>query len=47
MVREAVRFGHSNVQGDRTVGIIERPAELFLKNLDACFGIDSESMVIM
>ena len=33
--------GHSNVQGDRTVGIIERPAELFLKNLDACFGIDS------
>ena len=33
--------GHSNVQGDRTVGIIERPAELFLKNLDVCFGIDS------
>ncbi len=33
--------GHSNVQGDRTVGIIERPTELFLKNLDACFGIDS------
>ena len=30
--------GHSNVQGDRTVGITEHPNESFLKNLDAQFG---------
>lgn len=29
--------GHSNVQGDRTVGIWERPREEFLKSLDAEF----------
>ena len=29
--------GHSNVQGDRTVGIWERPSEEFLKALDAEF----------
>ncbi|HIF14069.1 MAG TPA: FdhF/YdeP family oxidoreductase [Bacteroidetes bacterium] len=33
--------GHSNVQGDRTVGIIERPKESFLHNLDDRFGISS------
>ena len=27
--------GHSNVQGDRTMGIYEKPAEAFLKRLDA------------
>ncbi|MCK9250193.1 MAG: FdhF/YdeP family oxidoreductase [Solirubrobacteraceae bacterium] len=31
--------GHSNVQGDRTVGIHEKPAEPFLAALDAAFGI--------
>lgn len=31
--------GHSNVQGDRTVGITEIPAEAFLARLDAAFGI--------
>lgn len=31
--------GHSNVQGDRTVGITEIPAEPFLARLDAAFGI--------
>jgi molybdopterin-dependent oxidoreductase alpha subunit len=31
--------GHSNVQGDRTMGIYERPAEPFLAALDAEFGI--------
>jgi molybdopterin-dependent oxidoreductase alpha subunit len=31
--------GHSNVQGDRTVGIWERPKEGFLAKLDRHFGI--------
>lgn len=33
--------GHSNVQGDRTVGIWERPSEQFLARLDAACGITS------
>lgn len=33
--------GHSNVQGDRTVGITEIPTESFLARLDAAFGIHS------
>lgn len=33
--------GHSNVQGDRTVGITELPTEKFLSRLDAAFGITS------
>jgi molybdopterin-dependent oxidoreductase alpha subunit len=33
--------GHSNVQGDRTVGITETPSEEFLQRLDAAFGITS------
>lgn len=33
--------GHSNVQGDRTVGITEIPAEPFLARLDKAFGIAS------
>ncbi|BDS12583.1 FdhF/YdeP family oxidoreductase [Aureispira anguillae] len=33
--------GHSNVQGDRTVGIWEAPPELFLSNLDKEFNIQS------
>jgi molybdopterin-dependent oxidoreductase alpha subunit len=33
--------GHSNVQGDRTVGITEIPGEPFLQRLDAAFGIRS------
>ncbi|MFD7531060.1 FdhF/YdeP family oxidoreductase [Streptomyces sp. NPDC059849] len=33
--------GHSNVQGDRTMGIFERPAPAFLDALDAEFGITS------
>ncbi len=33
--------GHSNVQGDRTVGIVERPKEAFLKALDDHFGINA------
>ena len=33
--------GHSNVQGDRTVGITEHPSESFLKKLDHQFGISS------
>lgn len=33
--------GHSNVQGDRTVGITEIPAEAFLSRLDKAFGIKS------
>ena len=33
--------GHSNVQGDRTVGIWERPSEAFLQRLDAACGIKS------
>ncbi len=31
--------GHSNVQGDRTMGITEKPAPAFLDRLDAVFGI--------
>ncbi|NUP10455.1 MAG: FdhF/YdeP family oxidoreductase [Polyangiaceae bacterium] len=33
--------GHSNVQGDRTVGIHEAPSEAFLARLDAAVGIRS------
>ncbi len=33
--------GHSNVQGDRTVGITELPTEAFLTRLDNAFGIIS------
>ncbi|NWK56501.1 FdhF/YdeP family oxidoreductase [Verrucomicrobiaceae bacterium N1E253] len=33
--------GHSNVQGDRTVGIYEKMPESFLKRLDATFGINA------
>ncbi|MGP5581433.1 FdhF/YdeP family oxidoreductase [Glutamicibacter arilaitensis] len=33
--------GHSNVQGDRTMGIWEKPTEKLLSALDAEFGIDS------
>jgi molybdopterin-dependent oxidoreductase alpha subunit len=33
--------GHSNVQGDRTVGITEIPTEDMLQRLDAAFGIES------
>ncbi|MCP9960626.1 FdhF/YdeP family oxidoreductase [Streptomyces somaliensis] len=33
--------GHSNVQGDRTMGIFERPSEAFLDALDREFGITS------
>lgn len=33
--------GHSNVQGDRTVGITEIPTEKFLARLDKAFGITS------
>jgi molybdopterin-dependent oxidoreductase alpha subunit len=33
--------GHSNVQGDRTVGITEIPTEAMLSRLDAAFGIES------
>lgn len=33
--------GHSNVQGDRTFGIWEKPKEQFLERLDAEFGITS------
>jgi molybdopterin-dependent oxidoreductase alpha subunit len=33
--------GHSNVQGDRTVGITEIPVEPMLARLDARFGIES------
>jgi molybdopterin-dependent oxidoreductase alpha subunit len=32
--------GHSNVQGDRTMGIHERPSSAFLDHLAAEFGID-------
>ncbi|HEX7820704.1 MAG TPA: FdhF/YdeP family oxidoreductase [Sphingobium sp.] len=32
---------HSNVQGDRTVGITELPAEAMLSRLDAAFGIQA------
>lgn len=33
--------GHSNVQGDRTMGIWEKPKEPFLKALDQRFGIST------
>lgn len=33
--------GHSNVQGDRTVGITEIPTEAFLTQLDTVFGFKS------
>ncbi len=33
--------GHSNVQGNRTVGITEIPSETFLSRLDQAFGIKS------
>lgn len=33
--------GHSNVQGDRTMGIYEKPAAAFLDRLDAATGITS------
>jgi len=33
--------GHSNVQGDRTMGITERPAPEFVAALDREFGIDA------
>ncbi len=33
--------GHSNVQGDRTVGIYEAPSEAFLARIDAATGIVS------
>lgn len=29
--------GHSNVQGDRTMGIYEKPSELFLKSIESVF----------
>src|SRR3546814_9037729 len=32
--------GHSNVQGDRTMGIFERPAPAFLDRLQQVFGFD-------
>lgn len=30
--------GHSNVQGDRTMGIYEKPSEFFLNNIERVFG---------
>lgn len=33
--------GHSNVQGDRTMGIWEKPKEEFLSKLDEIYGIES------
>jgi molybdopterin-dependent oxidoreductase alpha subunit len=33
--------GHSNVQGDRTVGIWEKPSEAFLASMDRVFGFQS------
>jgi len=32
--------GHSNVQGDRTVGIVEKPKAAFLERLGKAFGFD-------
>jgi molybdopterin-dependent oxidoreductase alpha subunit len=32
--------GHSNVQGDRTMGIYEKPSEKFLNNLSEVFGFE-------
>lgn len=33
--------GHSNVQGDRTMGIYEKPSEAFLDKMDAAFDFQS------
>ncbi|MFD0986914.1 FdhF/YdeP family oxidoreductase [Methyloligella solikamskensis] len=33
--------GHSNVQGDRTVGIYQKPKEPFLKKMDEVFGFEN------
>ncbi|KRB48833.1 FdhF/YdeP family oxidoreductase [Phenylobacterium sp. Root700] len=33
--------GHSNVQGDRTVGVWEKPSEAFLEAMDRVFGFKS------
>ncbi|MEJ1155004.1 FdhF/YdeP family oxidoreductase [Microbacterium marmarense] len=33
--------GHSNVQGDRTMGIYEKPSEAFLDSLDREFGFEA------
>ncbi|RFS19088.1 hypothetical protein DVR12_25100 [Chitinophaga silvatica] len=33
--------GHSNVQGDRTMGIYEKPSDVFLDRLDTVFNIQS------
>ena len=33
--------GHSNVQGDRTMGIVERPKEAFLQRLEAAMGFSA------
>ncbi|MEV8267103.1 FdhF/YdeP family oxidoreductase [Microbacterium sp. NPDC076911] len=33
--------GHSNVQGDRTMGIYEKPSETFLESLDREFGFEA------
>lgn len=33
--------GHSNVQGDRTMGIYEKPSESFLNNLGSAFHFDA------
>ncbi|QDU59705.1 Formate dehydrogenase H [Planctomycetes bacterium Pan216] len=35
--------GHSNVQGDRTMGIVERPAPAFLEGLKRAFGFEPPS----
>ncbi len=32
--------GHSNVQGDRTMGIYEKPSEVFLKNIQNAFNFE-------
>src|SRR6185503_18517315 len=32
--------GHSNVQGDRTMGIYEKPSQQFLQRLKSVFGFD-------
>jgi molybdopterin-dependent oxidoreductase alpha subunit len=32
--------GHSNVQGDRTMGIYEKPSPLFLSSLKSCFNFE-------
>jgi molybdopterin-dependent oxidoreductase alpha subunit len=33
--------GHSNVQGDRTMGIYEKPSKAFIDNLNTVFGINA------